>query len=342
MGEHGVYAGLRVLELGGGLVGALATRFFAEQGATVIRVESAARPDPLRTLGSTPGDAVDPDASVPFALANPDKWSARLDLAKPAAVALALRLADWADVVVVRSASDALAAHGLGAAELLARKPSLLVVTAGPDDGGTDGPALAARCAALLIAAALHERAETGRGRHLDVSRELADRFTPAAAPADVAAHRGVYSCAGDTAEIAISLPDGDARAKLMAVLGDAVPDAAGAALDRSISEWTRRRGAYDAFAMLQAAGVACGVVQDDAALLRDPQLAHRRHFVVLDHAVLGPLPYPRAGFRLSTSPGGFDDSGPLLGEDDDLVFGDLLGLAPEEIERLMADGVIA
>ena len=55
MGESGVYAGLRILELGAGAAGPVATRYFAEQGATVIRVESAARPDFLRTLHARPG-----------------------------------------------------------------------------------------------------------------------------------------------------------------------------------------------------------------------------------------------------------------------------------------------
>jgi len=57
---------------------------------------------------------------------------------------------------------------------------------------------------------------------------------------------------------------------------------------------------------------------------------------------VLGVLPYERSGFRLSESPGGFDDSGPLLGEDNDLVLGEILGLSPAEIEQLVADEVIA
>ena len=53
-------------------------------------------------------------------------------------------------------------------------------------------------------------------------------------------------------------------------------------------------------------------------------------------------LAYERSGFRLSDSPGGFDDSGPLLGEDNDVVLGELLGLSAAEIEALTADGVIA
>ena len=44
----GVFEGLKLLELGAGAAGPVATRYFADQGATVVRVESARRPDFLR------------------------------------------------------------------------------------------------------------------------------------------------------------------------------------------------------------------------------------------------------------------------------------------------------
>ena len=44
-------AGLKVVELGGGAAGPIAIRHLADHGATVIRIESASRPDFLRVLG---------------------------------------------------------------------------------------------------------------------------------------------------------------------------------------------------------------------------------------------------------------------------------------------------
>ena len=44
----GAWAGTRILEFGAGAAGPIATRYFAEHGATVLRVESASRPDFLR------------------------------------------------------------------------------------------------------------------------------------------------------------------------------------------------------------------------------------------------------------------------------------------------------
>jgi len=45
-----VFAGTTILELGAGAAGPVAMRYFADCGSTVIRIESKARPDFLRTL----------------------------------------------------------------------------------------------------------------------------------------------------------------------------------------------------------------------------------------------------------------------------------------------------
>jgi crotonobetainyl-CoA:carnitine CoA-transferase CaiB-like acyl-CoA transferase len=405
MGEAGVFAGLRILELGAGAAGPLATRCFAEQGATVIRVESPAQPDFLRLRHARPGEPVDLDAAPIFALLNPDKWSVSIDLAKPAGTALVLRLAaEWADVVAQSLAPGELDARGLGPRALLARNPRLVVVTSSllgatdPDRcvSGLDGEgaaiagfqhltgwpdrepirpfgaiteALAARYAALLVSAALLERRRTGRGRHIDVSEveagvySLSEWIVRASAAGESpsragnrqpgAAPHGVYPCAGDDAWIAITVFGDDEWSALVAAMGDPAwahdvryatalgREAHQHELEPRLAEWTRRFGAYALMHRLQEAGIPAGVVQGLRELLRDPQLAHRRHFATLDHGAVGPLPYERSAHRLSASPGGFDDSGPLLGEDDDIVLGEILGLAPDEIERLVADGVV-
>ena len=51
---EGVFTGLKVIEMGSGAAGPVATRYLAEQGATVIKIESSKRPDFLRVLWLTP------------------------------------------------------------------------------------------------------------------------------------------------------------------------------------------------------------------------------------------------------------------------------------------------
>lgn len=202
----GVYAGLRIVELGAGAAGPLVTRYFAEQGASVVRIESARRPDFLRLLPAGPGLPEGLDAGPMFALVNAGKRSVAIDLQTEEGVALALRLVDRADVVVENFAPGVLARLGLAPADLLARRPELIVLSSSlfgqsgpqrdhPGFGGQGaaiagfnhltgwpdrealGPyatitdSLSPRYAAALLAAALLARAETGRGQHLDVSQ---------------------------------------------------------------------------------------------------------------------------------------------------------------------------
>lgn len=353
MAADGALAGVRIVEIGAEATASLATRPFAEHGATVIRVECARRPGALRTSHAGSGEPVDPDASPLFARFNPDKWSVAIDVETAAGAALVLRLAAWADVVALYGMSGGRASHGLTPAALRAGRPELVVLTSAA--GGATPAPLVAHGMALLVAAALLERARTGVGRHIDVSDDAALLPGVAAAPARRAnaAPAGVYPCAGD-ARIAIEIArDAEWRA-LVAAMGSPAwaQDARFAAaagrvahrdeIDRALATGTAEHAPYPLMARLQEAGVPAGVAQDFQQVLRDPQLAHRRHFAVLDHAALGRLPYERSGFRLAASRGGFDDSAPLLGEDGDVVFAEILGLSPDAIERLLAEGVIS
>ena len=62
----GVFDGLKVLELGAGAAGPVVTRYFGEQGAVVVRVESSRRPDFLR-LADCSWDRSQPDRLLPSA-----------------------------------------------------------------------------------------------------------------------------------------------------------------------------------------------------------------------------------------------------------------------------------
>lgn len=347
MGKDGILAGVRVVEIGAEATASLATRPLAEHGATVIRVEVAQRPGVLRTSHGTPGALADPDASPHFAQLGPDKWSVAIDAGVPSGAALVLRLAARADVVALHGDLAALAAAGLAPAMLRAQRPELVVLTSGDRTQVAD-PLVAGRMA-LLIAAALLSRTRSGAGRHLDMSDD--SPFLEGEIPACEAAGGGFYPCAGG-GQIAIEITR-DEEWRALAELVDAAwaddprfVTARGRTahrdeIDAAIAAFTRQHAPYPLMGRLQEAGVPAGVQQDLAQVLRDPQLAHRHHFTVLDHAVLGRVPYERSGFRLSAGSGGFEDSAPLLGEDDDLVFGQILALTRDEIERLVADGAI-
>ena len=207
--DGGIYRGLKILELGAGAAGPVATGYFAEHGATVIRIESAVRPDFLRLLHVTAENRDDPDIldkAPMFVLLNPNKQSLTLNLKKPESVALVKRLAGWADVVSENFAPGVMDRFGLDYAALRDVREDIIMVSgclfgqtgpqrAYPGFGGqgsaiagfnhmtghpeaaAHGPygtitdSLSPRYVALAISAALHARRKTGRGQYIDVSQ---------------------------------------------------------------------------------------------------------------------------------------------------------------------------
>ena len=202
----GVFDGVKVLELGAGAAGPVATRYFADQGATVVRIESSRRPDFLRILFLTPDNPFGVNGSPMFVLMNPNKKSVAVDMSKPEGVEVVRRLVDWADVVSENFSPKAMAKWGLDYESLRERKPDLLMVSsclfgqtgpqrmypgfggqgsalsgfnqmAGWPDREAVGPhatitdSLSPRYVAFLIAAALLHRHRTGEGQYIDVSQ---------------------------------------------------------------------------------------------------------------------------------------------------------------------------
>jgi benzylsuccinate CoA-transferase BbsF subunit len=132
---RGVFDGVRIAEFGAGAAGPVATRLFVEQGATVVRVESARHPDFLRLLPfpklvqRRPDGSADLDAAPMFALLNAGKRSVALDLQHPEGQALARQLATWADVVTENFSPGVMARFGLDYESLRRSRPDLIMVS---------------------------------------------------------------------------------------------------------------------------------------------------------------------------------------------------------------------
>ncbi|MBI4493104.1 MAG: CoA transferase [Chloroflexi bacterium] len=112
-------------------------------------------------------------------------------------------------------------------------------------------------------------------------------------------------------------------------------------ALDAIIAEWTCGLDKHEVARRLQAAGVAAGAVQDAPDLLADPQLAAREFFFEIERRYVGRHRYPGPTARLSRTPAQVRQPAPLLGEHNELVLRDLLGLSESEIEELKRDRII-
>ena len=113
--------------------------------------------------------------------------------------------------------------------------------------------------------------------------------------------------------------------------------------LDVIIGEWAAGRQPDDIIDTLSAAGVIAGPINTVADVVRDPQFQARGMLVehydeAADRTVLGPGVVP----VLSATPGGVRSAGPARpGQHNDEVYGQLLGLLPEELTDLTEQGVL-
>lgn len=218
------------------------------------------------------------------------------------------------------------------------------------------------------IMAALDYRRRTGRGQYLDLSQlEAAIHFlAPVILDYTVngqkwirlgnrcsqAAPHGVYPCRGEDRWCAIAVFSDQEWQALCHIVGHAEwghdprfdtlsnrkqnEDE----LDRLIGLWTRERQAEEVIDLLQAAGVACGVVQTGEDIHEDPQLQHRRHLQVLHHPEIGLHSYDNQSFQLSETPSRLERPGPCLGEHTEYVCKEFLGMSDEEFVTLLNEGV--
>ncbi len=91
---------------------------------------------------------------------------------------------------------------------------------------------------------------------------------------------------------------------------------------------------------LLNAAGVPTGPVLDLKQVFEDPQVLAREMLVELPHPEIGTFRTTGLPVKLSQTPGAIRRCPPLHGEHTDEVLREC-GLAPEEIARLRADGVV-
>ena len=104
-------------------------------------------------------------------------------------------------------------------------------------------------------------------------------------------------------------------------------------------------KGFVEAFAhgasVAKEAGVAAGALQTGEELLEyDPQLKHRGFFRELEHPEIGRYHSAAPAFLLSKSPYELQRA-PLIGEHNEYVLKDILGMSDEEIAELVIVGVI-
>ncbi len=375
------FAGLKVADFSWVGVGPMIGKALADHGATVVRIESPERLDLLRTAPPFKDSEPGPDRAQFMANFNTSKLGMTVDLKNASGRRLARRMADWADVVLESYSPGTMARFGLDWPRLTATRDDLVMLSTsmrgqtGPERGysgfGGQGAAIAGlsnlvgwpdrppcgpwgaytdfitpRFGVAALSAALLHRRRTGLGQHIDLSQiECGIRFleplildytesgkVAAALGQDspqLSPH-GVYACAGRHRYIAIGVETETERLALTSALAG-----------KALADWCRERDAFGAAATLRTAGVPAYAVMRPSDLYEDAQLAHREFFVNLNHSVMGPTPYDGPATIYSRTPQRLRSAAPCLGEHNEQVLRELLGMTASEIETLRADGAL-
>jgi len=168
------------------------------------------------------------------------------------------------------------------------------------------------------------------------------------------AAPQGVYACADEnvtgegSSYVAIAVATDAHWESLCSLLGatDWASDAALASadgrraahdsIDARIREWTEQRSMAEAEAELLAAGIPANACTNSHSLYPNEQLEARGFFQWMEHPRVGQVRYPGQPMSFSGLPRALRRRpAPLLGEHNDEVLREELGLSDAEIEKL-------
>lgn len=362
--------GIRIADFTVHNAGPFCTHLLSQLGAEVIKIESAMRPDAFRkphpVYGRMGPATFDQVASTKLSVRINLKKVEGVALAKrlvavsdvaaesfrPGVVErLGLGYADLkavkADIIMLAVSSSGQSGpdrHFAGYAPLFGAWGGLGEMT-----GYADGPPVEMRHvmdhtvgmnSAVAVMAALHRRRATGQGSLVDVSaREVASSLLGEAlllAAAGETPHRtgnahprmaphGVYPAAGEDRWVSIAVASDDERRALAALIG-------GEPTEARLSAWTAARDANAAAEQLQAAGIAAHASWTTPEIAGDAHL-HARGAIVEVAEPDGKL-RAAVGVPMRLSKGeeiGIHRGTPKLGEHEDYVYGELLGLGRRE-----------
>lgn len=111
--------------------------------------------------------------------------------------------------------------------------------------------------------------------------------------------------------------------------------------VDAVVADWVAGKSLSEAMTVFEAAEVAAAPVYDITQLVADEQLVHREVFVPVQDDDLGAMTVQAPVPRFSGAAGRVDHLGPALGAHNAEVYGELLGLSPNDIADLHARGVL-
>lgn len=111
--------------------------------------------------------------------------------------------------------------------------------------------------------------------------------------------------------------------------------------LDAFVGDWIAQYTQDEVLSAFEEAGAAVAPIYDISQVMADPQYQALESIVSVDDPDLGSLKMQNMLFRLLETPGRIRFAGHRLGQDNDLVYGELLGLSSEQQRALRDQAVI-
>ena len=344
--------------------------------------------------------------SAYFTSANRGKRSVTVNLSKPQGQELVRRLAAESDVLLENYKFGDLERYGLGYAQLQQINPRLVYcsvtgfgqtgpyrerpgydfmiqgmggmmsVTGEPDGAPGGGPQRAGvpiadiitgMYASIAICAALANRAQSGKGQHLDLALldsqiallayQNTNYFATGKPPGrignlhpNIVPYQPFRAKDGD---VILACGNDNLYRKFCETAGcmELAADPRFASngkrvenrkeLTRLLGEIFQKRTKKEWVDLLEAAGVPNGPINDIAQVFAEPQVQARGVKIELEHAVAGKLPMVASPMRFSGTPLEHKLAPPILGQHTDEVLRELLGMSAAQIAALRAEEAI-
>lgn len=392
----GPLANLRVIEMGSLIAGPFCGQLMGDMGADVIKIEAPGEGDPMRKWGQGAKPAW-------WRVIARNKRSVALDLRKPEGQRIARDFAAKTDILIENFRPGTLEKWGMSPEALHAINPRLIIVRVSgygqtgpyadragfglvgeamggwraivgePDRpparmGVSIGDTLAATYGCMGALAALHHRAQTGRGQVIDSAlyesvlqvmesliadygasghaRERTGSILPRIAPSNA------YPCSDG--DIVIGANQDNLFQRFCEAIGHSEWAAnprykthlaradVQAELDEMISGWTRQHTVAEIDALMVKAGVPAGPINRPGQIIADPHVVARNAIHWEDHPELGRIPMQNVFPRFSETQGEVRRPAPdQVGQHTDEVLAEVLALSPGEISQLRTNGVI-
>jgi crotonobetainyl-CoA:carnitine CoA-transferase CaiB-like acyl-CoA transferase len=403
-------SGIKVADFSWFGAGPICAENLATFGATVVRVESEAHLDGLRSVAPFPPGKTSYNVSGYFNNYNAGKLDLTLNVRTELGMKMARKLIGWCDVFITNHTARTVESWNMRYEDLVELNPNIIAAyqpmqgfdgphkyfmgfgavltpitgfsylsgfpNRPPMGIGTNYPDYVINPGHTLVAilAALHHRKKTGKGQRIELAQLESSASPLAPAIMDYNANGRIEVRAGN--RLPHAAPHGAFRCKdgswqdkpedrwiALGIFNDAewraLAEAMGSpawaldaryathagrkqhedAIEASLTEWTREHTPEELMALLQSKGIAAGVVQNARDMLdADEHLKARGYYVYLDHPEAGHNAYDGPPFRMSKTPGELRAPAPLLGQHNEQVCKEILGMSDDEIAEALIE----